>query len=103
MMCLYFLLFKLASVCTNAEFDPEKTNEDIIGNILLFGQYTFFIYLYYIICIPITLFSIVESTNKDILKGVIHWVSACLRNLLETILDPIMNPEKNLVNPLSNI
>lgn len=81
--------------------------EDIIGNILLFDQYTFFrlfnLYSYYIICIHITLFSIVVLKNKDIFKGVIKWVATCLQNVLETMLDPITNPENNLANPLSNI
>lgn len=85
----------------------ENKMEDIIGNILLFGQYTFFhlfnLYLYYIICIHITLFSIAVLKNKDTFKGVVQWVAACLRNILKTMLDPITNPENNLANPLSNI
>lgn len=80
---------------------------DNIGNILLFNQYSFFhlfnLYLYYIICIHITLFSIAVLKNKDISKGVIKWVAACLRNVLKTMLDPIINPENNLANPLSNV
>lgn len=80
---------------------------DIIGNILLFDQYTFFhlfnLYLYYIICIHITLFSIAVLKNKDIFKRIIQWVTASLRNVLKTMLDPITNPENNLANPLSNI